>query len=136
MAQDDGGKRPQDTYLDPKRLNIPSYKQKVVFSLGFLYISWNMNANLPGNGTESEVVWITLAVDRMWHGSALIPLAVVLLGVSLVAPRAFLIGSWVVLATGHRQDGPREAQGSPKIAPRKPQHASRYLPWPKARRHK
>ena len=64
-----------------------------------------MNANLPGNGTESVVVWIALAVDRVWHGSALFPLAVILLGVSLVAPRAFLSGSWVVLATGCPQDG-------------------------------
>ena len=44
--------------------------------------------NLPGNGMESVVVWIALAVDGVWHGSALISLAVMLLGVSLPAPRA------------------------------------------------
>ena len=35
----------------------------------------------------------------------------------------------------HRMS-PRWAQRGPKIAPRWPQHVSRYLSWPKARRHK
>ena len=72
--------------------------------------------NLLDNETESVVVWFALAVDRVWHGSALIPLAVVLLCVSLAAACAFPSGSWVVLATECPQDGPREAQDSPKMA--------------------
>ena len=90
-----------------------------------------MSANLLGNGTESVVVWIALAVDEVWHGSALFPLPVTLLGVSLPAPHAFRSGSW----WSWPPNVPRWVQRGPKIAPRWPQHASRYPSWPKARRH-
>ena len=45
------------------------------------------------------------------------------------------VPEWFLDGPSHRMS-PRWAQRGPKIAPRWPQHASRYRSWPKARRHK
>ena len=76
MTQD-GGKIPQDTHLSPKYVDM---KKKHAFSLCVYTISVKVGPNLPGNGTESVVVWNALAVQSAWHGSALIPLAVNIAG--------------------------------------------------------
>ena len=67
---------PEDTHLGPKDVDI---SKNLRFPFVFVRFLVNIGPNLPGNETESVVVWIALAIDGMLHASAIILFAVALI---------------------------------------------------------